>query len=325
MFDEKVVLSYQKDLILGLIVIEILNDYFLLWLGEYSSLVMEMISYIRTILIEDEEKMYDKAWIKQEARDHRYLPNYGTLRQALIQCIKEKIAPIMTQILLRLNQFRNLLILKNERYRELWLKLASILLSERIPVEMGNQAQQWACRFPFFFEILSRIENSLKVHHVTDASDAADISRYLGVFNALKFSPLLEHLSQDQIVDYINDFVHVKYPGLSVTVYDTLADNLLLITHRYRANSGGVSPLLLVHIAFAQEVNQKRLQHSALLLNTMAKMFPTHSPHLDQNLYGTEMVLDVFTLHQLCSKLQLTPLTMSKMQTLSVWASKVIL
>ena len=103
-------------------------------------------------------------WIKNEAKDHNHLPNYGTFRQALIQCAKEKITPLIAQLLLRINQYGNLILLQNEAYRELWLKLFHMFHLEELQVDNTNRLSNWISKFPFFYEIFMQTENILKTH-----------------------------------------------------------------------------------------------------------------------------------------------------------------
>lgn len=139
--------------------------YFSSILDRVSQFVIDIIQYVRRKLIEKEANMYEaNNWVKNEAQEHNHLPNYGTFRQALFQCIKERIVPIITELLSGINKFENLKILHKPQYKELWMKLFHMFVAENLLVDRIHNSSNWIAKFPFSFIIMVQVENLLKIH-----------------------------------------------------------------------------------------------------------------------------------------------------------------
>ena len=66
-----------------------------------------------------------------------------------------------------------------------------------------------------------------------------DISHIRNIFLSLKFSPLFENISGENIQDYIHDLVHLKFIGVDEAIYQVCLQtfhSISFIIHTYFTN-----------------------------------------------------------------------------------------
>ena len=107
------------------------------------------------------------AWIQHEAIEQKYLPDYGTFREALIRCFEDRVTPVLTAVLKEMDRNGNLAILQmSPHYNNLWLDLfehcvsASNVEGRKLPESNIIEVS----RFPFSSHVIQQLEDVAKAH-----------------------------------------------------------------------------------------------------------------------------------------------------------------
>ena len=110
-----------------------------------------------------------KKWIEREAIEQRHLQDYGTFREALIRCVEDRLTSILSKILVQADVNNNLMLLKESRYVDLWVKLFEKVVSDLQETEtqehLGKGLQ--SAKFPFSGKVSKMIHDTIKkqMHH----------------------------------------------------------------------------------------------------------------------------------------------------------------
>lgn len=110
-----------------------------------------------------------KKWIEHEAIEQRHLQDYGTFREALIRCVEDRLTSILSKILVQADVNNNLMLLKESRYVDLWVKLFEKVVSNLQETEKHEHPREvlQSAKFPFSGKVSKMIHDAIKmqIHH----------------------------------------------------------------------------------------------------------------------------------------------------------------
>ena len=110
-----------------------------------------------------------QKWIEHEAIEQRHLQDYGTFREALIQCVEDRLTSILSKILVQADVNNNLMLLEKSRYVDLWVKLFEKVVNSLQETETNENPRQGlqSAKFPFSGKVSKMIHDTIKkqIHH----------------------------------------------------------------------------------------------------------------------------------------------------------------
>lgn len=103
-------------------------------------------------------------WIQDEAVQQRHLQDYGTFRKALIRCVEDRLTSILSKLLIQADVNNNLMLLKDTKYGDLWVKLFGAVVSDFQETTLidGEKKNLQESKFPFSQQVSKMVNNAIK-------------------------------------------------------------------------------------------------------------------------------------------------------------------
>ena len=138
-----------------------------------------LVRHIHSMLLEREEVMEEKEWVLDEAMSGKKLQSGGTFRNVLSRKLDEVITPIFAEVLVHVDRYSNLDLLKRKNaplhVQQLWLnvftcsELCSFSYTEMSVQGGGDRLagmgqrkssdEEFPCQFPFFWLIKETVDS----------------------------------------------------------------------------------------------------------------------------------------------------------------------
>ena len=138
-----------------------------------------LVRHIHSMLLEREEVMEEKEWVLDEAMSGKKLQSGGTFRNVLSRKLDEVITPIFAEVLVHVDRYSNLDLLKRKssplHVQQLWLnvftcsELCSFSYTEMSVQGGGDRLagmgqrkssdEEFPCQFPFFWLIKETVDS----------------------------------------------------------------------------------------------------------------------------------------------------------------------
>ena len=105
-----------------------------------------------------------RNWIQDEAVQQRHLQDYGTFREALIRCVEGRLTSILSKVLLQADVNNNLVLLKDTKYVDLWVKLFDAVVSDFQETTLTDDKKKnlQELKFPFSQQVSKMVHNTIK-------------------------------------------------------------------------------------------------------------------------------------------------------------------
>ena len=105
-----------------------------------------------------------RNWIQDEAVQQRHLQDYGTFRKALIRCVEDRLTSILSKLLIQADVNNNLMLLKDTKYGDLWVKLFGAVVSDFQETTLidGEKKNLQESKFPFSQQVSKMVNNAIK-------------------------------------------------------------------------------------------------------------------------------------------------------------------
>ena len=103
-------------------------------------------------------------WIQDEAVQQRHLQDYGTFREALIRCVEDRLTSILSKVLVQADVNNNLMLLKDTKYGDLWVKLFGTVVGDFQEATLidGEKKNIKELKFPFSQQVSKMVLNAIK-------------------------------------------------------------------------------------------------------------------------------------------------------------------